>query len=215
MSLKRMMTSGLCLTMLKMAVLTMGVLTTGLLATAQEANPRVLMTTSMGELEIELYVKEAPITTKNFLAYVENGFYEGTIFHRIAVQPSRFVIQGGGFTKDMEKKETLPPIKNESDNGVKNEKYTLSMARTRDPDSATSQFFINLEDNANLDKEYPGSDGYAVFGKVVKGEEVVEKIQAVKTASVRVKGSPKPMQDVPTEAIVIEKVELLDPKSGE
>lgn len=162
-------------------------------------------------MKIELFAEKAPITVENFLAYVDDGFYEGTIFHRVI---SDFVIQGGGFTEDMQKKKTLDPIKNEATNGLKNEKYTLSMARTPNPDSATSQFFINLEDNVvggkyELDPYparagYPASAGYAVFGKVIEGTETVEKIRSVKTGRVSY------YKDVPTEPIVIEKMTLVE-----
>lgn len=134
----------------------------------------VTFNTDLGTLIIELYPEQAPITVANFLHYVDSGFYEGTIFHRVI--PS-FVVQGGGFTYDFQRKETAEPIKNESDNGLENKYLTLSMARLNHPDSATSQFFINLKHNESLD----GGDnkpGYAVFGKVVEGESVVEKIVA-------------------------------------
>ena len=132
------------------------------------------ITTSLGSFDIELYQKEAPITANNFVEYVEQNFYENTLFHRVI---PGFVIQGGGFEIGMSPKETNPPIKNEADNGLKNDKYTLSMARTQDLDSATSQFFINLVDNKSLD--YPSMGGYAVFGKVISGEEVIDEIASV------------------------------------
>ena len=161
------------------------------------------ITTSLGSFDIELYQKEAPITANNFLEYVEQNFYENTLFHRVMgpnrVPPKGFVIQGGGFEIGMSPKETNPPIKNEADNGLKNEKYTLSMARTSDLDSATSQFFINLTDNESLD--YPSNGGYAVFGKVISGEEVIDKIASVRTTNVG------PYQDVPVEDVYIIKVE--------
>ncbi len=161
------------------------------------------ITTSLGSFDIELYQKEAPITANNFLEYVEQNFYENTLFHRVMgpnrVPPKGFVIQGGGFEIGMSPKETNPPIKNEADNGLKNKKYTLSMARTSDLDSATSQFFINLTDNESLD--YPSNGGYAVFGKVISGEEVIDKIASVRTTNVG------PYQDVPVEDVYIIKVE--------
>lgn len=178
---------------------------------AESANPKLLFKTTAGDFKVELFAKEAPVTTQNILKYVESSFYEGTTFHRVV---DDFVIQGGGFTKDMKRKETNPPIKNESANGIKNKKYTLSMARLSDPASATSQFFINLKDNKPLDREFVYGDGhgYAVFGKVIEGEEVIEKIRKAKTHSVRIPGSFRPLEDVPVEPIVIEKVEVLKAK---
>ena len=130
------------------------------------SNANVVLVTTMGTLEIELYEDDAPITVKNFVSYVESGFFEETIFHRII---PGFVVQGGGHISGMEQKETQEPIQNEANNGLKNDRYTLSMARTNDPHSATSQFFINLQDNISLDfsSETPMGWGYAVFGKVV------------------------------------------------
>jgi peptidyl-prolyl cis-trans isomerase A (cyclophilin A) len=156
-------------------------------------NPIVVFTTSMGDISIELYSDKAPISAKNFLSYVNSGFYNGVIFHRVI---PRFMIQGGGFTKDMTQKKTQPPIQNEAKNGLKNERGTLSMARTQDVNSATSQFFINLVDNRSLD---PGANGfgYAVFGKVTAGMDVVDKIATVKTTTVGM------FQNVPAEAITI------------
>jgi cyclophilin family peptidyl-prolyl cis-trans isomerase len=153
--------------------------------------------TSHGNMIIEIYPDKAPITVKNFLSYVDKDFYNGTIFHRVI---DGFMIQGGGFTKDMEQKESDAPIKNEANNGLKNLPYSIAMARTSDPDSATSQFFINVANNSFLD--YPGQDGagYCVFGKVVDGTEVIDKIGKVATSS------SNGHQDVPTEAIMIEEV---------
>ncbi len=152
----------------------------------------VTFSTSMGDITIELLSEEAPITTKNFLEYVDAGFFDGTIFHRVI---PGFVIQGGGFTEDMNQKETQAPIKNEADNGVKNLRGTLSMARTSDINSATSQFFINLKDNAFLD--HGSRDfGYAVFAKVIDGMDVVDQIAGVKT------GDRGHHSDVPVEAVV-------------
>ena len=136
-------------------------------------NPMVLMKTELGDITIELFEKEAPVTVKNFLAYIDKGFYDGTVFHRVI---PGFVVQGGGFRFDLSRKETLPPIVNESSSKLKNVQGTLSMARMPAPDSATSQFFINLVDNANLDKN-ASSAGYAVFGKIVKGFEVAKKLE--------------------------------------
>ena len=152
----------------------------------------VIFSTSMGDITIELLTEEAPITTKNFLDYVDAGFFDGTIFHRVI---PGFVIQGGGFTADMNQKATQAPIKNEADNGVKNARGTLSMARTSDINSATSQFFINLKDNEFLDHG-TRDFGYAVFAKVVEGMDVVDKIAAVKT------GDRGYHSDVPVEPIV-------------
>ena len=154
------------------------------------------LTTSMGSFEIELYPNEAPITSANFLEYSEEGFFENVLFHRII---PGFVIQGGGFEIGMNQKNTKDPIINEADNGLKNDKYTLSMARTNDPNSATSQFFINLSDNKSLD--FPSMGGYAVFGKVTKGQEVIDEIAKVETTNAG------PHQDVPVEDVYIISVE--------
>lgn len=148
------------------------------------------VTTSLGNFEIELYPNEAPVTVENFTEYVDDNFFENVLFHRIIPD---FVIQGGGFEIGMNQKDTKPPIINESDNGLKNEKYTLSMARTSDLNSATSQFFINLSDNEFLD--YPNSGGYAVFGKVTSGQDVIDEIAKVKTTFV------SGHQDVPVEDV--------------
>lgn len=161
------------------------------------------MTTNHGLIEIELFAKEAPITTANFLEYVDDGFFEGLIFHRVI---PGFVIQGGGFEPGLKHKSTNPPIENEADNGLKNERGTLSMARTSDPHSATSQFFISLKDNDFLDHKGKNADGwgYAVFGKVVSGMDVVDKIAETETAN------SQGHQDVPSEDVVIEKVERIN-----
>lgn len=153
----------------------------------------IVLSTSLGDIHVELYADKAPISVKNFLAYVEAGFYDGTIFHRVIPD---FMVQCGGFTADMMQKKTNAPIKNEADNGLSNEPYTLAMARTSDVDSATSQFFINLADNVFLDHG-KRDFGYAVFGKVVKGTEVVDKIGEVKT------GSAGGHRDVPVTPVVI------------
>ena len=160
-----------------------------------EKNVQFLINTSKGNIVIETYPEKAPITVKNFESYVNKGFYNDTIFHRVI---DGFMIQGGGFTKDMSQKQTEAPIKNEADNGLKNEKYSIAMARTQDPDSASSQFFINVNNNNFLD--FPGQDGagYCVFGKVVEGQDVVDKIAKVST------GSTNGHQDVPNEHIIIE-----------
>jgi cyclophilin family peptidyl-prolyl cis-trans isomerase len=186
--------------LLFVATVAVGCLGAGLVAHAE--NPRVLLETSMGDIEIELYEKEAPITVENFLKYVKKGHYDGTIFHRIIPD---FVVQGGGMTEDMKEKATDDPIKNESSNGLKNEKMTLSMARTRSPHSATSQFYINLKYNRSLDKAYAGDGvGYCVFGIVVKGEDVVGKMAVVPTTN---RG---PHSDVPREPIVLKKATILN-----
>lgn len=153
----------------------------------------VVFSTNYGDFTLELYPDKAPITVENFLSYVDSGFYDGTIFHRVI---PGFVIQGGGFTEDMQQKPTEAPIKNEADNGLKNERGTLSMARTSDINSATSQFFVNLKDNAFLD--HGSRDfGYAVFAKVVEGMDVIDKIAAVPT------GNRAGHQDVPNEPVVV------------
>jgi len=165
-------------------------------------NPRVRMTTNLGVIEIELDARHAPDTVKNFMNYVENGFYQGTIFHRVI---PGFMIQGGGFRPGMDEKVKGPPIRNEADNGLKNLAGTIAMARTSDPHSAAAQFFINTTDNPNLDhrdKTTPGW-GYAVFGKVTQGMDVVKKIENVSTHTVG------PFQNVPVEDVVIQKVERI------
>ena len=161
---------------------------------------KVLLKTSKGEITLQLDADKAPLSVANFLAYVDSGFYNGTIFHRVI---EGFMIQGGGLTADMEKKETREPVQNEAKNGLKNLRGTIAMARTSEPHSATAQFFINHSDNANLD--YPSFDGwgYAVFGKVVEGMEVVD---AIAGASTGVRGMRR---DVPRETITIESVSRL------
>ncbi len=157
--------------------------------------PMVVFETSQGSITLELFAEEAPVTVENFLEYVDDGFYDGTIFHRVI---PGFVIQGGGFTEDMQQKDTRDPIRNEADNGLKNERGTLSMARTQEVNSATSQFFINLNDNAFLD--HGSRDfGYAVFARVTEGMDVVDRIARVET------GHHGMHQDVPTEPIVVER----------
>lgn len=164
---------------------------------AAQANPQVLMKTSLGEIVIELYPEKAPKSVENFLKYVDDDFYNGLIFHRVI---GNFMIQGGGFDKDMKQKQPRGPIALESRNGLKNDTGTVAMARTSVPDSATAQFFINTANNASLNHPNPDGNGYAVFGKVVKGMETVEKIAKVKT------GRTGPHGDVPAEAVVIESV---------
>lgn len=155
---------------------------------------KVKLQTTMGDMVIELDEEAAPVTTKNFLQYAEDGFYDGTIFHRVIPD---FMIQGGGFTEDMVQKETRAPIANEAGNGLKNDRGTIAMARTSDPDSATAQFFVNHTNNDFLNYIDDGNPGYAVFGKVVEGMETVDKIATVNTTS------QKGMGDVPVETVVI------------
>jgi peptidyl-prolyl cis-trans isomerase A (cyclophilin A) len=150
-------------------------------AGAQPSAPRVVLSTSEGDITLELNAAKAPKTVENFLAYVKSGHYDGTIFHRVI---DGFMIQGGGFTPDMKQKPTKAPIALESKNGLKNERGTIAMARTSVPDSATSQFFINVVDNPRLDYPNPDGHGYAVFGRVVAGMDVVDRIRAVPTTSV-------------------------------
>ncbi|MEO5691628.1 MAG: peptidylprolyl isomerase [Usitatibacter sp.] len=158
---------------------------------------KVRLTTSMGPIVLQLDDKKAPISTANFAKYVESGHYNGTIFHRVI---DGFMIQGGGFTRDMTQKPTSAPIRNEGANGLKNEAYTVAMARTNAVDSATSQFFINVNANTALDA-VPPKPGYAVFGKVIEGKETVDKIRAVPT------GNAGGHQNVPKEVVTIEKAE--------
>jgi peptidyl-prolyl cis-trans isomerase A (cyclophilin A) len=162
-------------------------------APAQSKPDTVVFKTSLGDLTIALFNRTAPVTVKNFLAYVDSGFYNGTIFHRVI---PGFVIQGGGYNKNLVRRPTFPPIKNESDNGLKNERGTLSMARTQDPNSATSQFFVSLVDNSGLDFKGEGT-GYAVFGKVIAGMDVVDKIAKVQTET---RGG---FQDIPKDPVFI------------
>jgi cyclophilin family peptidyl-prolyl cis-trans isomerase len=159
-------------------------------------NPKVILTTSLGALTVELLADKAPVTVQNFLAYLDAGFFDGTIFHRVI---PGFMVQGGGFTPDMRQKPTRAPIKNEADNGVKNARGTLAMARTSDINSATAQFFVNLTDNTFLD--HGGRDfGYAVFGRVAARMDVVDAIAKVKTGHKGAHG------DVPVEPVVIQRV---------
>jgi cyclophilin family peptidyl-prolyl cis-trans isomerase len=161
-------------------------------------NPRVTMETSLGNITLELYPDKAPATVANFLSYVDEGFYNGTIFHRVIRE---FMIQGGGFTESMQEKSTKTPITNEADNGLKNERGTIAMARTPDPDSARAQFFINAKDNTflNFKNKSPEGYGYCVFGKVTKGLDVVDAIEKTPTTT---KGF---YQDVPAKPVVIKK----------
>ena len=172
-------------------------------AVTDTTHPIVLMKTSMGEIKLELYPQKAPKTVANFLSYVKDGFYDGTIFHRVI---DNFMIQGGGFTPDMRQKETKPPIINEAGNGLKNLRGTIAMARTSEVNSATSQFFINVVDNPFLDHrdETPKGFGYAVFGKVVEGMDVVDRIKAVKTTT---KGY---YRNVPVEPVIIQSIKVVE-----
>jgi cyclophilin family peptidyl-prolyl cis-trans isomerase len=167
----------------------------------QTQHPVVLMTTSLGNVRIELDGEKAPLTTENFLNYVNDGFYDGLIFHRVI---PGFMIQGGGFDAQMKQKGTKAPIKNEAANGLKNDMGTIAMARTNVVDSATAQFFINVKDNDFLNHRSPSADafGYAVFGRVVEGMDVVQKIEKIKT------GTRGFHQDVPLEAVVINSIKL-------
>ena len=162
----------------------------------------VILHTNKGDITIELDAAKAPETVKNFLEYVNSGFYDGTIFHRVI---SNFMIQGGGFEQGMKQKTTRAPVKNEAANGLSNDNYTVAMARTSDPQSATAQFFINVKDNGFLNYTAPTSQGYGycVFGKVVKGTEVVDAIKKVRT------GNSGYFQDVPAEDVVITKAEVV------
>ncbi len=171
-------------------------------ALAADGDPQVLFKTSKGDILIELHKDVAPKTVGNFLAYVESGFYDGTIFHRVI---PGFMLQGGGFNADMQKKETRPPVANEADNGLKNLRATLSMARTSDPHSATAQFFLNVVDNASLDHtaKTPRGWGYAVFARVIEGMDVADAIVAVPTT---VHGR---MRDVPETAVTINKASVV------
>jgi peptidyl-prolyl cis-trans isomerase B (cyclophilin B) len=173
---------------------------------AQEAakgNPKVVFETSKGEIVLELYADKAPVTVQNFLAYVDAKFYDGTIFHRVI---PNFMIQGGGFTADMNQKPTNDPIQNEADNGLENQRGTIAMARTSDPHSATGQFFINsvVNDFLNFKSKTSQGWGYAVFGKVVDGMEVVDAISAVKTETSGM------YSDVPAEPVVINSAKRLE-----
>ncbi|MBF0264383.1 MAG: peptidylprolyl isomerase [Gammaproteobacteria bacterium] len=173
--------------------------------TALAANPKVKIETSEGVIEVELLSEKSPITVRNFLSYVDSGFYDGTIFHRVI---PNFMVQGGGFNKKFEKKQTNKAIKNEADNNLVNIKGTIAMARTSEPHSATAQFFINTNNNYFLNhrsKNYK-EWGYTVFGKVTKGYDIVEKIESVKT------GRRKHMKDVPSKTIEIIKITQITQK---
>jgi cyclophilin family peptidyl-prolyl cis-trans isomerase len=185
--------------MLSLALLATSLLTSNLLA---QGNPTAIIRTSLGDIHLELLADKAPGSVENFISYAKSGAYDGTIFHRVI---PNFMIQGGGFTPDMEKKATREPIPNEAGNGVSNDRGTVAMARTNNPHSATSQFFINTQDNPNLN--YTGETdsrawGYAVFGRVTGGMNVVDEIRSVETTR------KQRYSDVPVEAVIIESVEI-------
>lgn len=163
-------------------------------------SPRVQVKTSQGAFVVELRPDRAPKTVANFLQYVQDRHYDGTVFHRVM---DGFMIQGGGFTPDMTQKPTRAPVALEARNGLKNDRYTIAMARRGEPDSATSQFFVNVKDNAMLDAPNPDGHGYTVFGRVVQGTEVVDRIRQVRT------GNRGPHQNVPVEPVLIESVSLI------
>ena len=188
---------------MKKLTLLLALLLTALPLMAQ--NTLVKMSTSEGDIYLKLYNDKAPLTVENFLSYANDGFYDGTIFHRVI---STFMIQGGGFTEDLERKPTKEPIKNEANNGLKNLRGTIAMARLPDPHSATAQFFINVQDNAALNftgEQNTQTWGYAVFGEVVRGMEVVDEIRFKPTA-----GRMPFRQDVPLENVVIQSVEVVE-----
>jgi cyclophilin family peptidyl-prolyl cis-trans isomerase len=175
---------------------------------AGAASPQVEMKTSLGVIVIELDAEKAPATVENFLQYVKDRHYDGTVFHRVI---PGFMIQGGGFDADFKQKATRKPVKNEAANGLKNDVGTIAMARTGDPHSATAQFFINVADNASLNFRFPTPEGYGytVFGKVTKGMDVVQRIVKVPTGP-----GPAPHRDVPVKPVVIESARLLDARPG-
>lgn len=173
---------------------------------AADIHPRVLMETSLGNIVLELDRAKAPQSVDNFIKYVQDGFYDGTIFHRVI---GNFMIQGGGFSADYAQKPTRSPVQNEAKNGLKNDRGTIAMARTMAPHSATAQFFINVVNNDGLNNPNPDGWGYAVFGKVVEGMDVVDKIRAVPTGS----GGPFPT-DVPKTQVVIKKVTMVGAAAG-
>jgi peptidyl-prolyl cis-trans isomerase A (cyclophilin A) len=175
-------------------------LTAGIACAAGKKNPVVVMETSLGNVKIELFEKEAPLSVKNFLEYANSGFYSGTIFHRVI---PGFMAQGGGFTADRKQKPANAPIKNEAANGLKNDRGTIAMARTSAPDSATAQFFVNVINNDMLNRPSPDGAGYAVFGKVIEGLDVVDKIVSVKTTNVNMV-----FQNLPATAVIIKSVKI-------
>ena len=189
--------------MLKKCVIALSlVLTLAMQTVVAQNHPLVDFDTSAGSFRLELREDKAPATVENFLTYVRDGYYNGTIFHRVI---GNFMIQGGGFTADFEKKTPRDPIRNEADNGLKNLKGTIAMARTGQPHSATAQFFINVQDNQNLDHRAPTGQGwgYAVFGKVISGMEVIERIKRAETTR------RPPYSDVPVETILIKSATIV------
>ncbi len=184
--------------LMAMCFVVLGVMAAG---SARAANPVVLVETSMGNFKVELFEDKAPVTVKNFLQYVNDKHYENTVFHRVI---SDFMIQGGGFEPGMKEKKTRDPIKNESSNGLSNQKYTIAMARTREPNSATAQFYVNVKDNTFLDKaKAQDGVGYCVFGRVTDGTDVVDKIKAVET------GSAKGFENVPKKDVIIKSITVV------
>ncbi len=184
-----------------LSAITLVCLVAGIACAEGKKNPVVIMETNFGNVKIELFEKEAPISVKNFLEYTKSGFYSGTIFHRVI---ANFMIQGGGFTADLKQKPTNAPIKNEAGNGLKNQRGTLAMARTGIVDSATAQFYINVVDNGFLNQRDTSQQGfgYAVFGKVIEGMDVVDKIAATKTVT---RGFP----DVPENPVTIKSIKIV------
>jgi peptidyl-prolyl cis-trans isomerase A (cyclophilin A) len=176
-------------------------LSAGIACAEGKKNPVVDMETSLGKIKIELFEKEAPISVKNFLDYANSGFFNDTIFHRVI---PGFMIQGGGFTADRKQKPTKAAIKNEAANGLKNDRGTIAMARTSSPDSATAQFFINVANNNMLNRPNPDGAGYAVFGKVIEGMDVADKIVNVKTQNVNMV-----FQNMPAQPVFIKSVKVL------
>jgi peptidyl-prolyl cis-trans isomerase A (cyclophilin A) len=200
-NLRRMMRQHIAPVLAALSLLSAAALPVARAADAPAAQPKVEFVTTMGNFVVQLDPARAPKTVANFLDYVKSGFYKGTIFHRVI---PGFMVQGGGFTADMQKKPTRAPIPLESQNGLRNLKGTIAMARTSDPNSATSQFFVNVVDNASLDYPKPDGYGYAVFGKVISGMNVIEKIVAVPTKNEGM------FQNVPVKPIVIEYAKLLN-----
>ncbi|MFZ3208299.1 MAG: peptidylprolyl isomerase [Geobacteraceae bacterium] len=184
-------------------IITLCLTATTVMATDPPAgeNPVVLMETSLGNVKLELFQKSAPVSVRNFLDYVNSGYYSGTIFHRVI---PGFMVQGGGMTADLKPKATKAPIKNEADNGLKNDRWTLAMARTGDPNSATSQFFINVVNNDGLNRPRPDGFGYAVFGRVIEGMDVIDKI--VKTPQKQLNAV---FQNVPETPVVIKSMKVV------
>jgi len=192
--------------MRKILVLFATIVSMACFAQCAYAGPKVEMKTTLGSFVVELDAAKAPKSTANFLNYVKSGFYNGTIFHRVI---DGFMIQGGGFTAEMVQKPTQAPIPSEAQNGLKNQAYTIAMARTADPDSATAQFFINVKDNEALNYPNAGGNGYTVFGKVISGMQTIDAIKKVQTTTVNVSGAGR-FADVPTVPVVIQSATLLN-----